>query len=161
MGIEDKVRDTAAPLAAAEGVELLEVRYVQEGPHRVLRLTIERPNAPTSLADCEAVSRAVEAALDAMDTMPERYRLEVTSAGLTRPLRTLPDFARAAGGHVRLVLRNGAVLTGLLRAAGEGGMVLGLPDGSERLVQLDEVSAARREVTLFASPPPAGGGRKR
>lgn len=149
MDIEERVLDIARPLAAAEGVDLLDVRFVREGPRRVLRLTIERPGAPTALADCEAVSRAVERVLDTVDFIPERYSLEVASAGLTRPLRTLPDFVRAVGTLVRVTPREGGPVTGVLRAAGESGLTLELPGGKALSLPLDSVASARKEVDLF------------
>src|SRR6266513_2694680 len=80
MDMLSRVRDFAQPLARAEGVDLLEVAFAWEGREQVLRLTIERPNGPTSVADCEAVSRSVGAALDAQDLIPHHYLLEVASA---------------------------------------------------------------------------------
>jgi ribosome maturation factor RimP len=115
----------------------------------VLRLTIERPGAPTALADCEAVSRAVEHVLDTVDFIPGRYSLEVASAGLTRPLRTLPDFTRAVGTLVRVVPRNGGAVTGRLRSASESGITVEEEGGGTRTIALDEVATARREIDMF------------
>lgn len=155
MNIEEKVREIARPLAAAEGVDLLEVRFAQEGPGRVLRLTIERPGAPTALSDCEAVSRAVERVLDTVDFIPGRYNLEVSSAGLTRPLKTLPDFIRAVGTLVRVVPRRGGAVTGTLKEASEAGLRVETAPGESHGFTLDEVASARREIGLFN----AGGGQ--
>src|SRR5690349_2640063 len=102
MDLMANVREVAGPLALAEGVELLDVALVREGHTQVLRLTIERPAGPTTVADCESVSRAVSAALDARDLIPARYFLEVSSAGADRPLRTLAEFRRSVGRLVRI-----------------------------------------------------------
>ena len=80
------VREIAEPLAHAEGVRLLNITFARQGPSHVLRLVIDRPDAPTSVADCEGVSRAVSAALDATDAIPHAYLLEVSSAGKDTPL---------------------------------------------------------------------------
>jgi ribosome maturation factor RimP len=160
--IADRIREAARPLARAEGVELLDARLVREGPSQVLRLTIEREGAPTSVADCERVSKAVERALDTLDVVPGSYVLEVSSAGLTRPLRTLPDFKRAIGVPVRVVPRGGpgGPVTGILREAGENGITLELPDSSRVTLTLDDVSSARRELLLFNTPRGGKHGRK-
>jgi len=156
--VVERVRELAAPLARAEGVELLDVTFVDEGHGRVLRLTIERPGGPTAVADCEAVSRAVELMLDAGEAVPSPYTLEVSSAGLTRPLRTLEDFRRAAGGLVRVAVRDdrsGGPVIATLLAADETGLTLELEDGARRRVALADVRAANREI-----PFPARGRRR-
>ena len=86
MDIVTRVRELAQPLARAEGVNLVDVAFLTEYGRRILRLTIERPEAPTSVADCEAVSRAVAPLLDAGNFIPHRYALEVSSAGRDTPL---------------------------------------------------------------------------
>jgi ribosome maturation factor RimP len=159
-GIEARVADIARPLAVAEGLELLEVRFVREGYSGALRLTIERSGGPTSVEDCEKLSRALEGALDAHDFISGRYTLEVSSAGLTRPLRTLPDFTRNVGNLVRIVLRQGGDLTGTLREAGEEGLSVDLGDGAVRKIALADVASARREIELFSGRNAPRGGRK-
>ena len=148
MDMLSNVREVAGPLALAEGVELLDVELVREGPHQVLRLTIERSAGPTTVADCESVSRAVSIALDARDFIPFRYMLEVSSAGADRVLRTLVDFQRSVGRLVRVEergVRSGPVV-GTLHRADESGLLIETADGSRKLVQLADVASARREV---------------
>jgi ribosome maturation factor RimP len=158
--IEARVADIARPLAVAEGVELLEVRFAREGSAGALRLVIERSGSPTSVADCETLSRALEGALDAHNFIEDRYTLEVSSAGLTRPLRTLPDFTRNIGNLVRVVLRQGGDLTGTLREAGEEGLAVELEDGRTRKFALADVASARREIELFSGRNAHKGGRR-
>lgn len=98
------------PICRVHGVELVDVRHLREPGGAVVRIIIDR-DAPghevgsgVSLEDCTAVSRDVSAALDVHeDLMPSgRYRLEVSSPGLERPLVKLADFDRFSGHEVRL-----------------------------------------------------------
>jgi ribosome maturation factor RimP len=148
MDILTRVRDIAQAICRAEGAELLDVALVREGGHQVLRLTVERESGPTMLADCEAVSRGVSAALDAADIVPFTYLLEVSSPGADRPLTTLRDFRRQVGSRVHVYLRGvrSGPLAGTLTGAAEGGLTLVLADGSRRTVPLAEVAEARREI---------------
>jgi len=148
MDIAAKVRDIAQPLCRAEGAELLDVALVRENGRQVLRLTVERESGPTTLADCEAVSRAVETALDAAAAVPFRHVLEVSSPGADRPRTTLPGFRRQVGHPVRVTLHGvrAGPLTGTLAEAGEGGLTLESSDGSRRTIPLAEVAEVRREV---------------
>lgn len=150
MDLMSDVREVAGPLALAEGVELLDVALVREGYAQVLRLTIERPAGPTTVRDCEAVSRAVSAALDARDLLPSRYFLEVSSAGADRPLRSLADFRRSISRLVRVEergVRSGPWI-GTLVSAGDEGVMIELSDGSRKLVALADIAAARRDVAF-------------
>ena len=99
--ILEKVRNIAAPLAAAEGLELVDVEFAGAGGHTTLRLYIDRQGG-VSLDDCTSISRALSAALDVEDPIEGSYELEVSSPGLDRPLRTREHFQRFAGEKVRV-----------------------------------------------------------
>jgi len=152
MDIVARIFEIARPLTRAEGVELLDVTYAPEGGQHVLRLTIERDGGGTSTDDCSAVSRAVEASLDALDIIPDRYVLEVSSAGLTRPLNSLTDLKRNTGAlvRIRLVNRRDPDLVGTLASAEESGVTLVAPDGSRHRLAHSEIAQIRREVDAFA-----------
>jgi len=99
--ILEKVRNIAAPLAAAEGLELVDVEFAGAGGHPTLRLYIDKQGG-VSLDDCTAISRALSAALDVEDPIEGSYELEVSSPGLDRPLRTREHFQKFAGEKVRV-----------------------------------------------------------
>ena len=99
--ILDKVRQIAAPLAAQEGLELVDVELGGPGGRQTLRLFIDKPEG-VSLEDCTSVSRAVSAALDVEDPIQGAYDLEVSSPGLDRPLRTPEHFQKFLGQRVRV-----------------------------------------------------------
>jgi ribosome maturation factor RimP len=94
------LRDTLvtrfAPLVEGLGYELWELEYSPGRGNGFLRLYIDAA-AGITLDDCERVSRAVSEVLDAEDPIPGQYRLEVSSPGLERPLRTVEHFARFVG----------------------------------------------------------------
>ena len=96
-----KVRQLAAPLAAQEGMELVDVEFGGGGGRQILRVFIDRQGG-VSLDDCTAVSRALSAALDVDDPLQGAYDLEVSSPGLDRPLRTPEHFQKYAGEKVRV-----------------------------------------------------------
>lgn len=50
-----------------------------------------------TIDDCEAVSRALEAKLDAADPIEQAYILEVSSPGIDRPLKKEADFIKYQG----------------------------------------------------------------
>src|SRR5439155_26350574 len=84
--ILEKVRQLAGPLAAQEGLELVDVEIGGGGGRQTLRLFVDKEGGVT-LDDCTAVSRAVSPALDVEDPIARAYDLEVSSPGRERPLR--------------------------------------------------------------------------
>jgi len=99
--ILDKVRQIAAPLAAQEGLELIDAEIGGGGGRQILRLFIDKAGG-VSLDDCTAVSRAVSTALDVEDPIEGAYDLEVSSPGLDRPLKTPEHFQKFLGSKVRV-----------------------------------------------------------
>ena len=73
-------------------------------------------NCGITLAICELISREVADLFDIEDPIAGRYRLEVTSPGLDRPLETDGDFTRAQDRLLKVVLTSGRVVKGRLAA---------------------------------------------
>jgi ribosome maturation factor RimP len=101
MNLEAVVERTVSAL----GYDLVEV---ERGARGLLRVTIDRPGAEPAggsitLDDCEKVSRQLQYVLGVEDVGYER--LEVSSPGLDRPLRSAADYERYAGQPVELTLR--------------------------------------------------------
>lgn len=101
-GITDLVKPSLTHL----GIELVDVRWSGPGRSAVLTLVIDRPGGVT-LEDCERASSAVGPVLDAYDPLPGSYRLEVSSPGAERPLKTHLDWSRALGRRVNVRYRTG------------------------------------------------------
>ncbi len=99
------------PVLRAHGVGTVEVSYQMEPSGWVLRVTVESlehedgqpasgPLAPPGseaihLGLLTEISRDLSSALDVADVIPHRYHLEVSSAGVERPLRSARDYERA------------------------------------------------------------------
>ena len=94
--IEDRTRELILPILEKEGLQLWDVEYVKEGQDMYLRAYIDKEDGVT-IDDCVTVSRALESELDREDFIPDAYILEVSSPGLTRPLRKTVDFTRSIG----------------------------------------------------------------
>ncbi len=78
-------------------IELFDITFVKEQSSRVLRITLDGSNL--SLDRITDISRLTSKYLDANeDKIPyDKYHLEVTSAGLDRPLRCVADYKRSIG----------------------------------------------------------------
>jgi ribosome maturation factor RimP len=145
--MKDKLFGLLEPVVEALGYELLDVEYAAAGRHSVLRAYIDRRDGgAVGLDDCERASRAIDAVLDAEDPVGHEYRLEVSSPGFDRPLRTPAHFARFAGSEARLELA--VPVEGRRRFRGRlgavrDGMVTIEVDGREWRLPLAGISKAR------------------
>lgn len=103
----ERVWRLAAPLAAREGMEIIDIEFRREGGRagRVLRIYLDREGGPT-VDDISRVSRALSDILDTEDAVDGAYTLEVSSPGINRPLRRPEHFARFVGKRVRVRTRD-------------------------------------------------------
>lgn len=84
MKITEQVRQFAEPVVLQYGCTLWDVEYVREGSDWFLRLYIDKDGG-VNIADCEAISRAMDPILDEKDPIPDSYTFEVCSAGWSAP----------------------------------------------------------------------------
>lgn len=80
--------------------DVVELRRGGTRARQIIEVRVERRDgAKVTVDDCARVSRALEARLDVLEGMPERYVLEVSSPGADRPLRHVADWRRFVGRH--------------------------------------------------------------
>ncbi len=113
MLIKDTLTHLILPLLNRRDVELVEL--VVSGSHRrqIVRIFVDRPDGIT-VDECAALSRDIADMLDTRDPIDGTYLLEVSSPGLTRPLKTDRDFERVVGKVLRLVVDGLGVVVGTL-----------------------------------------------
>jgi ribosome maturation factor RimP len=102
VALQKTVEQTVSGL----GLELVEIERSAGG---LLRITIDHPWQPdqperfVTVEDCESVTRQLQFALEVESV--EYRRLEVSSPGIDRPLRTEKDFARFTGSVIDITLK--------------------------------------------------------
>ena len=135
--------DLAVPVVADHGAELVDVEVSGSGSFSV-RLSVHRDTGVT-VDLCEAISRELSDILDVEDPLPGRYRLEVTSPGLERPLLTDSDFRRAHRRRLKVVTRDGRTEFGRLGRFSETSIELDR-DAGPRRVDRGDIARATIEV---------------
>ena len=118
MALQQIVEETVAGL----GYELVEIERSAGGLLRITidnvwQETVERQDIPlVTVEDCEKVNRQLMFALEVEAV--EYKRLEVSSPGIDRPLRTEKDFARFEGELIDITLKApmGEAAAGLVNA---------------------------------------------
>ncbi len=100
----EQIKDKFEELTAEIGIELVELSGIRLGGHTVIRAFIHKPGGVT-ISDCKKCSRAYSDYLDTEDLIAGKYKLEVSSLGLDRPLAKPKDFQRRLGELVKLELQ--------------------------------------------------------
>lgn len=146
--IEQHCTELVTPIIKAGDFELVDVEYVKEGADFYLRVYADKSGGIT-IDDCVSISRALEERLDAEDRIKDAYILEVSSPGLTRPLKKEKDFARSIGKLVDVKLyrqvNNSKELTGVLMAYNEEEVQLMLDDGDAH----EELTINRKDISMI------------
>lgn len=92
-----QIIELAIPVAENLGLEIVGAVFHTNQHPPVLRVDIRNPQQDTGLNDCELMSRALEATLDAADIIASPYVLEVSSPGISRQLTSDREFISFKG----------------------------------------------------------------
>jgi ribosome maturation factor RimP len=87
----------------------------------IIHVEIDKHNGNVSIMDCMSVSRNVEHNLDREE---QDFELHVSSAGLDKPLRVLPQFIKNIGRNVNVKLNNKTTEEGELIQADKDGLTI-------------------------------------
>ncbi len=93
-----------APALEKHHVDFYDSEFVKEGKDYYLRIFVDKPQGVFDLDTCVDVSEDISKILDQADPISHDYILEVSSAGVERPLVTKEDFIRSVGKYIWVVL---------------------------------------------------------
>lgn len=163
--LEQQIIDALEPRAAERGIDVVDVEVVGASKAPCVRVRIDHADesAPTiSLDEVTAETSWISDALDELDPIPSSFTLEVSSPGMSRPLRRPRDFERFAGQTVSVSLVPGEGrrrYTGTLLGLSESGAVALEVDGERTELPLDQI----RKCTIkpdFGDAPRGGRDKK-
>jgi ribosome maturation factor RimP len=87
-----QILELASPVAHQLNLEIVNAVFHTSQHPPILRIDIRNLSMDTGMEDCERMSRALEEVLDASESMPEAYILEVSSPGVSEFLNSDRDF---------------------------------------------------------------------
>jgi ribosome maturation factor RimP len=132
------------------GFDLVKVT-LKGSVNKVLEILIDRLDGDKiSVIDCRNASRHISAVLDVEDVISDKYFLEVSSAGVERPLIKFKDYARFIDREVTIKLKelvnartryNGRILKA------EDNQIYLMSDGEEIVVLFDKIKKANLVLT--------------
>lgn len=147
---EQRTEGLLLPILADLNFELVDVEFVKEAGNWYLRAYIDKPGGIT-IDDCEKVSRTLSDVLDREDYIEEAYYLEVSSPGLTRPLKKAKDYDRNIGRPVDIKLfrtvEGCKEFTAILASYTDDTVCVTLEDGKELTIAKKNISLIRQSFT--------------
>lgn len=143
--IEAYCTELVTPIIEENKFELVDVEYVKEGADYYLRVYADKDGG-INIDDCVFISRALEEKLDESDRIKDAYILEVSSPGLTRPLKKEKDFNRSIGKLVDIKLykaqQGRKELSGILKEYTETTITID-DEGTEITLNRNDISMIR------------------
>ncbi len=160
-GLDGRIAAMIGPTLADMGYELVRVAVLGRERPTVQIMADRADGALIAVEDCEAISHAVGAVLDVDDPIPGEWTLEVSSAGIDRPLTRVKDWNRFSG-HLAKAETNMPVegrkrFFGVVLGADDRFGRMRLEDGTEISLPMGDVKKARLVLTdeLIAASAPA------
>ncbi len=120
------------------GFEVVRIVLTGNEGRRTLQVMADRRDGnPISVEDCAEISTALSAIFDVEDPVTGNYDLEVSSAGIDRPLTRPKDFTTYAGFVAKVDTKT--LVGGRKRFRGR---LEGLTDGGDVRIRMDDVEVA-------------------
>ena len=146
------------------GYEIVRVAVLGRDRPTVQVMADRSDGSLISIEDCERINDIVSATLDVADLIKTAWTLEVSSAGIDRPLTRTKDWNRFAGHQAKaetmVPLGGRKRFTGVVLGADETVAKMRLDDGTEVALPLAELRRAKLVLTdaliaATAQPRPA------
>ena len=140
----DKCNEHIVPIIENLGYDVLEVEYAKKVDGMNLTFYIDKSDG-IKIEDCEIVNNAITDVLDEINVSDDApYILNVSSAGLDRPIKNEKDFIRNKGKQVEIKLyvplNKQKVYVGQLIGFSEKEYVIKLVDGQEMTFAKEKVA---------------------
>ena len=147
--IAEKIKELLSPILSREGVHLVDLELRGYTNNQVLSIFVDTDSGIT-LEQVASITREIEGMLDLEDPIPGRYRLEVSSPGIDRPLTEPWQFRKNIGRWLRVLYNQQdkkSERTGLLQEVKEDRILLA--DKNEELeIALSQIIKAVIKINL-------------
>ena len=119
------------------------------GKNPLVVVDIDKTDGPGAVEAkvIEQATRIISTEMDEIDPFPTAYTLEVGTPGAERDLRTPRHFRRTIGRPVKMKLREGGRVSGIIRDVTDTDVVLDVM-GAESVIPLEAIASARSRVDL-------------
>lgn len=136
MALETDIRN----LVESIGLKLYDTSIVSENGETIYRVTVLGEGG-TSMDQCVEATKLISPMLDVTPPVQGVYRLEVSSPGIERKLKTLEQFRYSVGEKIAVTLKDKEKLRGQLKGVEADVITIEMQEG-EASVAFDDVVKA-------------------
>jgi ribosome maturation factor RimP len=162
LTLEAKLTAIVAPRLEPMGFELVRVTVLGRERPTVQVMADRADGSLITVEDCEQISHYLSTVFDVEDPIPGAWNLEVSSAGIDRPLTRPKDWNRFAGHLARVEtlfpVDGRKRFSGIVLGADDTSGKLRLDDGTEAALPLRDIRRAKLVLTdaliAFTAPTP-------
>lgn len=149
IDLSSKLAVLIQPIVEKYQVDLVDLEVRGHAGSKVVEVFVDQPNGVT-IDICARVSRDFAEILDKEDDalQLDKYRLEVSSPGIDRPLKTEKDFKRHIGKTVELKYKkdmNVQKLKGQIADVRDGDLHLTVQEQSV-IIQMDQILSGKIQI---------------
>lgn len=155
-GLEARIAAQITPTLTDLGYDLVRLSVLGRETPTIQIMADRADGSLISVDDCQQISYAIGAVLDVEDPIPGAWNLEISSAGIDRPLTRAKDWERFAGHLAKAETdlpidgrkRFSGIIVGLREVEGRGiSAIMRLDDGAEAVLALADIRKARLVLT--------------
>lgn len=137
----EKIKSKIKPIIESLGLKLYDTETGREFDDVIFRVFITKEGG-VSLDECVEVTRQISPVLDVYEPVEGEYRLEVSSPGIERNLKTLEHYEGSIGELITVTLKDKTKIQGKLVSANADDFTLEVK-GEEETYSYSHVSKAR------------------
>jgi len=127
----------------AEGFRFYDTQITKENEQTIFRILITKDSGNISIEDCVEVNHIVSPFLDVEEPMSGKYILEVSSAGLDRPLETPRHFQLSIGQNLKITTSDKSKYIGKLLKVLDNHIILDDKSVGETQIQFSDIRKSK------------------
>jgi ribosome maturation factor RimP len=148
LDITNQIKELAAPLAEERGLFVVDIE-LKTGSGNELWVYLDAEDRGINLDECAEISRELGFVIDAHELLESKYRLNISSPGLSRPLSDARQYSKNIGRMIKLRYWEGDEtkrIKGMLEQASHQKLTVIETEGkksTEHFIQMDTVIEAK------------------
>lgn len=138
--ILDQIQEIVQPIVDRNNAFLVDVQIRGERSSKVVEIFVDSDDG-ISLDQCSAISRELSQLLDQADIIQGRYRLDVSSPGLDKPLKLLRQYKKNTGRNCKIIVEHDGQKTtvnGVLEKADQNSVTI-LQNGKPLTLEFSKI----------------------
>lgn len=123
MELKKKLAELAEQSLPSEDIFLVDIVLKGTDQNRKVIVLLDGDDG-VNIDSCARVSRGMAAELEENDPFPDKYTLEVSSAGIDHPLSMKRQYSSRIGKSLKISLKSGDEITGKLQKVEEDNIII-------------------------------------